>query len=625
MAELGNLEVGIKGNISDLQANLKKGQASVNDFANKTAAATSKVNASFKSLSGTSIFNLTERLRELQNAVFTEKDRAKIKLYNAEIASTEKQLKALQTTGTSSMGAIGAGAGKAFGALRNIAYLLPGIGIAGLLSFPVEPIAKYVGELLKAKGALNEVQKAAKAYNEALGGGKEEYTKAVSEVENLRIAFRQAREGVITKGEALKLYNETLGKTTGKVNDLVTAEAALNKNAEAYIKFTFLKAVANTALTKSADKMFEQLVEARKEFVPTKTNTTDIFGMKLDPKFLKERENAERRAFTAAKMRRAADANDQVLTFSKIREESLAQAEAFAKEFGFDFNGIKEPDAATVKDKLVKPFKKIRFTPEDIEFIDPEQFGRDIEKAFEKIQGQSQVIYKPTVKIEPSVSTDNLLDLQVDEATAFLLGQGYTQAFVDGLLYPDLFALQKKAAAALDAFSQDVSNRLTDLRDMTATGIAEGLGNVLSGQGFGDAFKPMFLALANGITELGKAAIKFGLAKKALSVAFKSLNPGVAIAAGFALVALGTVIKNKLSKGVPGFANGVNNFSGGLAMVGERGPELVNLPRGSDVIPNHALGSLSGGSMEHVIYGRIENDHIYLSNQRAAQRRGRQG
>ncbi len=36
---------------------------------------------------------------------------------------------------------------------------------------------------------------------------------------------------------------------------------------------------------------------------------------------------------------------------------------------------------------------------------------------------------------------------------------------------------------------------------------------------------------------------------------------------------------------IPGFASGVTNFSGGLAMVGERGPELVHLPRGSSVTP----------------------------------------
>lgn len=40
---------------------------------------------------------------------------------------------------------------------------------------------------------------------------------------------------------------------------------------------------------------------------------------------------------------------------------------------------------------------------------------------------------------------------------------------------------------------------------------------------------------------------------------------------------------------VPGFAEG-GTSDGGMAIVGERGPELVNLPRGAKVTPNHALG-----------------------------------
>lgn len=43
---------------------------------------------------------------------------------------------------------------------------------------------------------------------------------------------------------------------------------------------------------------------------------------------------------------------------------------------------------------------------------------------------------------------------------------------------------------------------------------------------------------------------------------------------------------------IKGFADGVKNFSGGLAIVGERGPELVNLPRGSSVTPNGAGATL---------------------------------
>lgn len=47
--------------------------------------------------------------------------------------------------------------------------------------------------------------------------------------------------------------------------------------------------------------------------------------------------------------------------------------------------------------------------------------------------------------------------------------------------------------------------------------------------------------------------------------------------------------------GVPGFASGVRNFSGGLALVGERGPELVSLPRGANVYSNSDTRSILAG------------------------------
>jgi len=37
---------------------------------------------------------------------------------------------------------------------------------------------------------------------------------------------------------------------------------------------------------------------------------------------------------------------------------------------------------------------------------------------------------------------------------------------------------------------------------------------------------------------------------------------------------------------VPAYAGGTNFHPGGMALVGERGPELVNLPRGSQVFSN---------------------------------------
>ncbi|HEU0367625.1 MAG TPA: hypothetical protein VFR42_00335, partial [Candidatus Acidoferrum sp.] len=44
------------------------------------------------------------------------------------------------------------------------------------------------------------------------------------------------------------------------------------------------------------------------------------------------------------------------------------------------------------------------------------------------------------------------------------------------------------------------------------------------------------------------------------------------------------------------FAAGTDSAPGGMALVGEKGPELVNLPRGSQVIPNHKIMQYANGT-----------------------------
>lgn len=48
-------------------------------------------------------------------------------------------------------------------------------------------------------------------------------------------------------------------------------------------------------------------------------------------------------------------------------------------------------------------------------------------------------------------------------------------------------------------------------------------------------------------------------------------------------------------KETPMLAQGTPWWGGGQAIVGERGPELVNLPRGAEVVPNSRLGGAAGG------------------------------
>ncbi len=57
----------------------------------------------------------------------------------------------------------------------------------------------------------------------------------------------------------------------------------------------------------------------------------------------------------------------------------------------------------------------------------------------------------------------------------------------------------------------------------------------------------------------------------------------------------------------PKYATGTDFHPGGLAIVGEKGPELVNLPRGSQVIPNPDLPVMGGDTYQTV---NVYVDHV---------------
>ena len=61
---------------------------------------------------------------------------------------------------------------------------------------------------------------------------------------------------------------------------------------------------------------------------------------------------------------------------------------------------------------------------------------------------------------------------------------------------------------------------------------------------------------------------------------------------------------------LPRFAAGTNFAPGGAALVGERGPEIVNLPRGSQVIPNNQIGSMGGNVSINVNVGMYAGSEI---------------
>lgn len=93
----------------------------------------------------------------------------------------------------------------------------------------------------------------------------------------------------------------------------------------------------------------------------------------------------------------------------------------------------------------------------------------------------------------------------------------------------------------------------------------------------------------------------------------------------------GTISKDAYIKGTNEIylghnAGGTDNWGGGLTWVGERGPEIVNLPKGSQVIPNHETKNFmnKGGTTVNIgvvedrqdadyILRRLDNDQLLES------------
>jgi hypothetical protein len=110
---------------------------------------------------------------------------------------------------------------------------------------------------------------------------------------------------------------------------------------------------------------------------------------------------------------------------------------------------------------------------------------------------------------------------------------------------------------------------------------------VMKTKSFEDAFRSMANSVIRDLIRIGVQ---------------KSITGPIASALGglFGMSGFGSVATDGIGgfgpTAPPGYASGTDFHPGGLAWVGENGPELLNLPRGSQVIPNEISRSIGGSS-----------------------------
>jgi len=92
-----------------------------------------------------------------------------------------------------------------------------------------------------------------------------ELSKVLEGVQNVENGFEAFRKGTISRDEALKIYNDTLGSTLGATDDLAVAEKNFIANKDLYIEAQQAKATANVLFAKSAEAQAKVLTGEAEE------------------------------------------------------------------------------------------------------------------------------------------------------------------------------------------------------------------------------------------------------------------------------------------------------------------------------------------------------------------------
>ena len=176
--------------------------------------------------------------------------------------------------------------------------------------------------------------------------------------------------------------------------------------------------------------------------------------------------------------------------------------------------------------------------------------------------------------------------------------------------------------AAMD-LADAISKLMRDMAISTIVGMSEIVGAIAVGEAsFKDLGNFVIGQFASMLQQLGKLFIEYGVGLLAFQSATLTMNPALAIAAGAALVAIGSGIKAHMNAmaegGIPALAEGGIVTGPTLALIGEgRESEAV--------IPLSKLNTMmqGGGNGAVEVYGRLSGQDILLSTEKATRTRSR--
>jgi len=217
----------------------------------------------------------------------------------------------------------------------------------------------------KLKRLITSTTAAQKAYKESIDKIVSSVSEMQTKLSKVTDQIQLAKEGIIGKDEALKLYNESLGEAVGYAESLEQAEALLVANANTVINITKLKAQAEVLYAKAA--------EGRAKVLAGDESLNPSFWQQLGNSILSFGNVA---AYTAnntdSLVRNTNEALNQAAQLEKAAadvQKQIAEQEAALQKGGLSPEEVKKrnEEIAKLRDKQVQNVKDNAYKEVDIE------------------------------------------------------------------------------------------------------------------------------------------------------------------------------------------------------------------------------------------------------------------
>jgi hypothetical protein len=593
---------------------LSTGLNKVNPAATKTFNNLSnQAKAAVKPIStlGDSIETLRAKLLARKEFLIRATDINQIRQYNGEIKALEVEIARLGAVGGSSMGNIATNASKAFSILRTAAQILPGIGIAGIFGALFTGISSVISQLFKSGDALAKSQLALENYTISIKGLKEELDDLEDSLDfTSKLRALNAEIRGLTGGE-LKLF-----KSQDERDDLdkVIEKAIDNKNKlkrevdqiKSILKGAGFELKLNKAglIPDLGDGLSEQqkaFNETVKQFAEAEKKVLELQrkAVLTDNEIQKDRNDIAEEAAKKAEELRKKNLDD----FEKFIAATIAKAEKLSSFL--DKRGILNIGAGFKFDP----------TKSKIENLEAAQsfIGKALNAKFPFIE----VVMPPLKFVNPNdakfeaeiVTTEEKILAQLKKAVS------KTPAIVPIPIDPQIIIRAEKLQSAVDNVNSIIKQAIND----SFANIGEVLGTALAGGDIQKGMQAFVGIIGNALQAIGKQLIVVSGIAETVQVSLGQLftNPGLALAAGVALVAAGAALKKTLSKGVTGFAEGGLVFGPTMGLVGEgRGTTRSNPEVIAPLDKLQAMLGNMGGGKPQLLFAKIKGNDILLSNNR---------